>query len=161
VFHSAFYAYSIVFDSEAPIITNEVTNTVGLVAALALEQTAEPPAGDGSRSYKLTVRNTGPDKAPALQLGGALPSGLRVVRISANQGSCTANLICRLGEIAPGAAVTVNVTLAADQPGSYNVPIQATSGAAEATLSDNQTVLTLERVADPSFQIWLPLVNKP
>lgn len=151
----------IIFDTEAPIITNAVTNTVGLVAALALSQEAPVRHGDGSYRYTLRIRNSGPDPAQALQLSASLPEGLRVIAIRPDQGSCSAALACALGTLPPGATLTVDVTLSAAAPGSYSVPIQAVSSAAEIDLSDNQVTLIFDHgMPGADHYIWVPLLKR-
>ena len=65
-------------------------------------------------SYRITVKNHGPDAAERVELADEPQGGVGVVSARSSQGACTTKLpvVCSLGTIDAGATVTITIRLA-------------------------------------------------
>ena len=70
----------IVFDTNAAIETNQVWNTLGVIADLAITQTANPnPVAVGrALNYTIRVTNDGPDAATSVIMTDSLPGKVNI-----------------------------------------------------------------------------------
>jgi uncharacterized repeat protein (TIGR01451 family) len=123
-----------------------LTSTLGLAffssAAIASASTADLSISnatfDGSRevgtsaTYVAHVTNAGPD-ATAATVTDQLGDAESLVSASASQGSCTqaAPVSCALGVVAPGADVTVRVTVTYTAAAEHNQHLMSVAGAAD------------------------------
>lgn len=92
------------------------TFTVDAAADLATTLSASPEKAKKGTVVTWTARvtNTGPQAASAVTLSQGLPTGLSYVSVATTAGSCSAagsptTVQCALGQLAPGATVTVTV----------------------------------------------------
>ncbi len=88
---------------------------LGNTADLSIQKTADEFVNPNSSfDFTITVNNSGPDTAGAVNVSDELASGLQLNNISVSQGSCTGttSISCSLGDIESGASATVilNVT---------------------------------------------------
>jgi len=89
---------------------------LGLTSAdLVLTKTASPSliVVGQSLTYKIEVRNNGPDAATGVVVTDVLPEGLEFISASASQGTCegTSTVTCELGRINSGGSATVTVVV--------------------------------------------------
>ncbi len=149
----------------APVTASAATTVrqpQGGVVDLAVAKLATPHTTAGeSITYTLVVTNNGPSSAQNVQLVDALPLSVTILALSASQGTCAAGMVCQLGDLAPGASATVQLTGVVSayassgtllynsvQAGSSNVdanPGNNTAGAA--TTVDNRALLTIDKEA--------------
>ena len=86
-------------------------------ADLAVQQTdaPDPAVVNGSVTYLATVTNAGPSTAQSVTLSDSLPNSATLQSATPSQGTCgpgpSGFVICALGDLAPGAAATVTVTV--------------------------------------------------
>jgi uncharacterized repeat protein (TIGR01451 family) len=80
-------------------------------------------------TFHVTVQNAGPSIQHAAALDDPLPANAGLVQASPSAGSCSAgsDVVCSLGDIAPGATVTVDLTFATYGPGSVSSTPSVTS----------------------------------
>ena len=96
-------------------VTDSVTSSVqqlpgGLVdLSLVKSGPVTTTAGEQLR-YTLTITNSGPAAALAVNVLDALPAGVDFVAASSSQGLCERGISCQLGDLAAGATATVAVT---------------------------------------------------
>jgi uncharacterized repeat protein (TIGR01451 family) len=83
----------------------------------------------GNVTFHVTVQNTGPGIQHAVALDDPLPSNAGLVQVTPSTGSCSSgsDVVCSLGDIAPGATVTVDLTFATYGPGSVSSTPSGTS----------------------------------
>ena len=62
-------------------------------------------------TYTLTVSNKGPQTARDAKLVDMLPPQVTLISVTTSQGFCADGIICLLGNVAPGATVTVHVAV--------------------------------------------------
>ena len=102
---------SIVFDTNEPIETNQVWNTIGTVSDIGLSMVdlGDPVLVGDFTTYTLTISTTGPDEAAGVIVTDTLPLNTSYVSSSASQGSCehVDVVICELGDIRVSEPVTV------------------------------------------------------
>ncbi|MFN8465060.1 MAG: hypothetical protein U0X20_05890 [Caldilineaceae bacterium] len=149
---------------EAPSasVATVVRQPQGGVVDLAVAKDATPhtTAGEGI-TYTLVVTNNGPAAAQNVQLVDALPLSVTILALSASQGTCAAGMVCQLGDLAPGAFATVQLTGVASayaisgtllvnavQAGSSNVDADPLNNTAAATTTvDSRVLLTIDKEA--------------
>ena len=139
--------------SDVNFANNSGSNTTAAnrSADIAVTKTASPSTinvGETS-TFTIVVRNNGPSTATAVGLDDPIPAGLtQVGNASTTQGSCVAGLVtCSLGDIAPGASVTVTVTVRATSAGAgntiRNVATAGSTGAPDPTPGNNSDDATV------------------
>ncbi|OYN96869.1 hypothetical protein CGZ96_11275 [Enemella evansiae] len=101
--------------------SNDDTSTVAVTrnADLSISKalTTGPLVPGTQETYTITVRNGGPSTADAVTVADRLPDGLTIVGTpTSSAGQCTAGQLvtCDLGTVAPGATVTIQVTVQVD-----------------------------------------------
>jgi uncharacterized repeat protein (TIGR01451 family) len=97
---------------------------------LSVTESAPGSAIAGSNvTFHVTVQNAGPDIQHAVALDDPLPANAGLVQTSPSTGSCSVGSddVCSLGDIAPGANVTVDLTFATYGPGSVSSTPSVTS----------------------------------
>jgi uncharacterized repeat protein (TIGR01451 family) len=108
-------------------------------------------APNGQVVYRIVVRNSGPSDAAGVTVSDILPASLNNVTVVSSQGGCT-GFPCELGDVAAGAAATVQVigTVASDASGVVTNTATVTSStalAAGSVVSDT-TVAMVGQYAD-------------
>ena len=157
------------FDTNDPIATNEVTNTIGSVLAdLALVNAASPdlaPVG-GELTYKLTVTNHGLLAAAGVVVADTLPAGVSLLAAEASQGSRTgiAKVQCALGTLENEGTATVTIRVKPSAAGTLENVAEVTSSTPDPRLNDNTALVrsTVIPVGPPQRKLFLLLVlRKP
>ncbi|RLK62375.1 CARDB domain-containing protein [Actinokineospora cianjurensis] len=118
--------------------TAPVTANADLVATAVV--TSGPPVAGSPVTITATVTNGGPSTATGVTFTIPLPPGLQQVQVTAPAGvTCDTTVLCTVGTLAPGAAVTVVVqsVLAADATGPIEITATADSATADADETDN------------------------
>jgi uncharacterized repeat protein (TIGR01451 family) len=136
---------------------NNVDNAAVEVSAradVAIAKTASAPialVGD-TVIYGITVTNHGPDDAADVTVTDPLPAGGVFVSAKPSTGSCAmvaGSLVCDLGSMAPGAAVTIQLQVTLSQAGDTRNVAQVTSSTPDPKPSNNQaTTSTTTEKAD-------------
>ena len=109
-------------------------------ADLALTMTAPSSSTLGVNvNYTLTVTNNGPVAASGVVGSLPLPAGASLVSSGASQGSCASSAVvtCALGNIASGAAVTVNLLLHPTQSGTLSATASVSGNEADPNSGNN------------------------
>ncbi|MCX6619389.1 MAG: LamG domain-containing protein, partial [Acidobacteria bacterium] len=109
-------------------------------ADLALTMTAPSSSTLGVNvNYTLTVTNNGPVAASGVVGILPLPVGASLVSSGASQGSCASSAVvtCALGNIGPGAAVTVNLLLHPTQSGTLTATASVSGNESDPMPSNN------------------------
>lgn len=90
-------------------------------------------------TYTATVANAGPDAADLTSATFSLPPALTIASVTASQGTCNRNglMVCRLGTIASGGSVTVQIDVKPIVKGSIHVSGTAESIARDAKMGNN------------------------
>ncbi len=86
----------------------------GTNLSITQTDTPDPVNVASNMSYTLSVANAGPDDATGVTVVDTLPAGVTFQSASATQGNCSqaAGIVtCLLGDIAGGAAATINIVL--------------------------------------------------
>jgi uncharacterized repeat protein (TIGR01451 family) len=154
---------SIVFDTNDPIATNMVSNTIGSVLAdLALVNAAspEPAAVGGELVYQLKVTNHGPLAATDVVVTDTLPAGVTFLRVEASQGSCsgTRTLLCSLGTLQKGGVATVTIRVKPLAAGMLENAAGVSSSTPDPRLNDNTAIVHTTVTAPAERKLFLPLV---
>jgi uncharacterized repeat protein (TIGR01451 family) len=84
--------------------------------AVTIADKPDPVRVGQTVTYRMTIKNQGPDEAIGVTLLDLFPSGSRFVSASPSQGSCTVNgkqrtVNCDLGSLAAGTSATVNLVV--------------------------------------------------
>ena len=112
--------------------------------AVALGDAPDPVALRKPLVVTASVANRGPAAATTAQLGLTLPANTALVKVVASQGSCsgTATLVCALGTLAPGAKVTVAVTLRPKAAGTVTTTASVSATELDTNRSNNSASAT-------------------
>ena len=157
---------SIVFDTNDPIETNEVWNTIGVLADLALIKTdsSDPVTAGSNLTYTIVIANDGPDTASNVVVMDTLPVSVTFVSSSASQGSCsgTSTVTCDLGTIASSVSVTVTIVVIPIEEGTLNNTASVVSGVTDPNTANNKATVSTSTTAasPPDYRVFLPLVLK-
>jgi uncharacterized repeat protein (TIGR01451 family) len=151
---------SIVFDTNDPIVTNEVFNIVDRAVDLVLlaEASTQAVAGE-TTSVVFTAINDGPDEAGNVNFTLTLPQGTVLVSLTASQGSC-AGAGCSLGTLANGASATITATWRPGRAGLAESSGTLTTDSVEINLADNTVRLTVEVLETGQSVIYLPMISR-
>lgn len=105
-------------DADSANDAASATVTIGRSADLVLTKRAAPTVAVAGEplTYTLTARNAGPSVAAAVRLRDPLPAGVTLVGIDGATGCSTGGgtVDCPLGDLAPGATVTVTIRTTVD-----------------------------------------------
>jgi RHS repeat-associated protein/uncharacterized repeat protein (TIGR01451 family) len=112
---------SIVFDTEASILTNQVWNTIGDTVDLALskEGSADRVTVGDTLTYTLVAANVGSSDATGVIVTDILPSGIALAWATPSQGAgCIATdpITCALGTIQANGTATVTLVTMVSSP---------------------------------------------
>ena len=148
-----------------PVPGNDDGSVVTQVSALAdvsVGKTADPlqPVAGENVTFTVTVTNAGPSTARGVVLDDALPPGLTL--ISVDPPTCTGapQLSCPIGDLAPGATVTITVVMNIPgnfplDPGAVNTATVTTSTSDPAPGNNQATVtVTTRALADLEAVKW-------
>ena len=67
--------------------------------------------------FTLTVRNAGPSTAADVTVDDPLPASFEDPAVATTLGTCTPDVTCDLGDMAPGDEATIAISAAPDRPG--------------------------------------------
>jgi large repetitive protein len=113
-------------------------------ADLAIVKTASAPTalvGD-TVTYGITVTNSGPDDAADVTVTDPLPAGGGFVSATPSAGTCATtagSLVCNLGSLANGAAVTIQLRVTLTDAGDTHNVAQVTTSTPDPKPSNNQS----------------------
>jgi uncharacterized repeat protein (TIGR01451 family) len=97
-----------------------VTSMADLQVTKEVQGDASAPVGPGDTiTYTLVISNSGPDAATGVVVTDTLPPEVTFVSADTTQGSCTeqeGTVLCDLGAIDAGAAVTVTFVVSVSEP---------------------------------------------
>jgi uncharacterized repeat protein (TIGR01451 family) len=136
---------------------NRVMAAIEVLPAVDLVVTQHLPVSPAVVGHEfqviITVTNRGPLAATGMQLIDLLPDGLELLASQGTAGNCAAagrTLECELGEIAPGAAAWVTLTLRGSTSGQFVNVVGVGADQADLVPTDNAAnlVIPLERDAD-------------
>jgi uncharacterized repeat protein (TIGR01451 family) len=106
-------------------------------------------------TYTLIVTNKGPQTARDAKLVDVLPLQVSLISVTSDQGLCTEGILCLLGNIAPGARVTVRVAVRLNEGIAPGTPIRnavaVVSDAPDPNPNDNES--EIENPAGPIVRI--------
>ena len=117
-------------------------------ADVSITKTASPdPVKVGEPlTYKLTVRNNGPDKAPDTVVADTLPPNVTLVSATTSDGGCsgTSTVFCTLGDGAPaGAAATITIVVTPTKAGRLSNTATVSSSAKDPAEGNNAATATV------------------
>jgi RHS repeat-associated protein/uncharacterized repeat protein (TIGR01451 family) len=124
---------SIVFDSNEPIATPPVWNTLGDIPSLAATIAYPPaPISVGTPfTYTIALTNSGTAAVTNVVLTNTLPAGLEAFGVAASAGQAlrSSNTVTwTVGELAPGAVATITVTAVPAAEGTFDLGVWFTGG---------------------------------
>jgi uncharacterized repeat protein (TIGR01451 family) len=139
-------------DPEPGNNVDHATVEVSARADVAIAKTASAPTalvGDAV-TYGITVTNNGPDDAADVTVTDPLPASGRFVSAKPSSGTCAVaagSLVCNLGSLANGAAVTIQLQLTLTEAGDTRNVAQVTTSTPDPKPSNNQaaTSSTIEK----------------
>jgi len=159
-------------DQPDPIVQNNATLTAINVAALAdlsVSGTGSATAQVGdSVSYTLTVKNGGPNPAPAASVSFQFAAGLTPGTVTSTNGACSTVMslaTCTLSNLSAAGSATITVNAIAAVAGQQVSTPTVSSATADPTNSNNSTSLSTKVSAAPTppaasggggggFSIW-------
>jgi uncharacterized repeat protein (TIGR01451 family) len=129
--------------------------TVGADLSITKVPVADTATPGGAFSWTVTVTNTGPGAARAVEITDSLPPGVSgaTAVVDGGAGTCTADttVICQLGTLLSGATVSVTITVTVD-PTTQGMLVNAAlvSSPDETNAADNlaQAVTTVAEAVD-------------
>ena len=102
------------------------------------------PVRPGARlGYAVKVTNLGPDQATGVTVTDKLPTGVRLLSVRPNQGSCHRAgrmLTCELGSLAAGEYASVSIIVRPRVPGLLRNTVEVTANEADPNAGNNQDV---------------------
>ena len=107
-------------DLELPLLRDLGWRQADADLSIEVVDSPDPVPQGNTLTYFITVRNGGPGAATNVTLTDTLPGGVEFPLASPSQGTCTgtATVVCALGDVANGAAVTVSIQVLAKAVGS-------------------------------------------
>jgi uncharacterized repeat protein (TIGR01451 family) len=147
------YAYALAFGQQqrvfvtggiTALIDQDVVPPTTADLALTLTDAPDPVRVGGTLVLTATVRNKGPLAATMVNFGETLPTNVTLISVSTTQGNCTGTttLGCSLGTLAPGASVSVIVTVRPRARGQLSTRASASASQPDPTPADNSVLVT-------------------
>jgi uncharacterized repeat protein (TIGR01451 family) len=156
---------SIVFDTNAPIETNEVLNTIGVAADLSLSISGIAPNVQLGETFIFTISvfNDGPNTAQGVVVTNTLPSGVTLLSASSSAGTCTisANGVrCNLGDFLTRSTATIQLRVTADKDGIYQTAagVVGASTVMDVNPVNNQLTRSIVVAPKPQYRLFAPLI---
>ena len=158
---------SIVFDTNDPIETNTVTNTIGVAADLALTISNLDTDVQVGETFVFTafIYNDGPDLASGVVFTSSIPSEATLLSANSSQGNCslsTNSAICGIGSLPNNTTVAVTVKAVANS----ERDLQITSGIKSAdTVMDvnsinNKATRRISVTSSSRYRVLLPIIHR-
>lgn len=124
------------------------------MADLEVTKTAQPQEAEVGDEvvFTITVTNLGPDTATGVTVVDTLPGNVTFVDASATTGTCgedAGTITCALGDLALGATVTAEVTVAADDTGAATNSAVANSDLPDPDETNNTDTATVSIIDPP------------
>lgn len=144
------------------ITTIMPVNKVADLALMASASTNTLFVGD-SLSYTFTITNKGPDTAIGSAFTNFYPGSLSIVSAVSPQGICLVNsnnVICSLGDLAPGTNATVTIVATAIAAGSISNSASVRSIEGDLNLADNSATAVVTANAPP-VDLAIGLIDSP
>ncbi|MFO7538973.1 MAG: RHS repeat-associated core domain-containing protein [Chloroflexota bacterium] len=155
---------SIIFDTNEPIVTNQVWNTIGLIADLALVMGGSPDPVTAATpvTYTLVISNDGPEMATGVVVTDTLPAGVTLESVNTSQGSCslTGPVVCSLGDIDVAASATIVIVVMPVTEGVISNTAVVTSTSADPNPDNNSATTTTTVTPAPGYRLFLPAIQK-
>lgn len=138
------------------------TGVDNVVADVSITETGPASVEPGDAvTYTMVLSNAGPGTATDVELTSTVPAGLTVVSTSA---PCTTGLPCRLGDLVPGASITVSITflVPADYagPSLFAHPVRVETAAVD-PLPANNTATVRTTVVTPTADLAVTKTAEP
>ena len=122
-----------------------VNDPVPLMADLSVGVVNPDPVIVGNDlSYRITVRNLGPDSATGLSLIHSLPDGIEPVSTDSTVGTCTVfdnTIDCDFGSLDNGQSVQLDVFATTSAPGDFQVSAHANADEIDADETNNSRLI--------------------
>ncbi|MCL4827375.1 MAG: DUF11 domain-containing protein [Caldilinea sp.] len=156
---------SIVFDTNAPIETNEVLNTIGVAADLSLSISGIAPNMQFGETFAFTISvfNDGPNTAQGVVVTNTLPSGITLVSANSSIGACTVSangVRCSLGDLPTRSNATIQLRATADKEGTYQTTAGVVGASTVIDINPLNNRLARNIVVAPKsqFRLFAPLI---
>ncbi|GAB4578791.1 MAG: hypothetical protein Fur0022_15280 [Anaerolineales bacterium] len=150
-------------DLTNPLVTVPLTLTVDESADLWITKSAPSDAVVGETfTYTLEVTNAGPATALSTTVTDTLPAGVTFVSATAGCTEAAGVVTCALGDVAPGATVTVEIVVTADEAGLVTNTAEVASASPDPDPSNNSASADTNIAEAPVEEYWifLPLISK-
>ena len=140
-------------DSDPSNNSSTYTTTVQASALLRIAKSVTPSAAVPGATivYRIVVTNGGPSLAHEVTVSDAVPAAIEEPLVSSSQGGCT-GLVCRLGDIAPGASATILIvgTVAGGASGviENTAAVTSTTALATGSVTESTAALAVGAMAD-------------
>lgn len=127
----------------------------------------DPVTVGATLTYTIIVANNGNASATGVTLADALPAGVAFISASASQGSCAGglSLSCGLGDIAPGAAATIQVAVQPSASGSLSNTASVSAAAPDLNPADDSatavTTVNAPVSSSGSADLAVSVVDEP
>ncbi|MEO6324750.1 MAG: hypothetical protein ABIT01_16635, partial [Thermoanaerobaculia bacterium] len=123
---------------DSTTITVTVSNNLADLS-LSMSASASPVAVGSRLTFTLTARNNGPTTATGVTMTNTLPPGAAFVSAQSTQGACTgtSSVVCAIGSLVPGAAVTIQIAVTPSQTGVYPNRARVDGNEPDPNLDDN------------------------
>lgn len=118
--------------------------------AVTMTDTPDPVVFNQNLTYRLTVRNNGPDRATEVFVQNTLPENAVLVSATASQGTCAGNIdnvSCLLGALANGASATVTIIVRPPQPGTITNLARVSSDEIDPNSANNSASVSTQVVS--------------
>jgi uncharacterized repeat protein (TIGR01451 family) len=110
--------------------------------AVSLSRTPADPVAGGQLSYTVTVKNNGDDDAEGLSVTDVLPSGTSFVSADPSCALSAGTVTCSQDTLAASGTATFHLTVRADQAGSVQNTVSATTRSTDSDGTDNSATNT-------------------